>query len=376
MNIQSFFNRNWRYIAFAVIAVLLVSFLYTLRATLLPFMVGLVMAYLFMPFVRSVEKAMPGKNKRSGSRRVAAIIIVLVSIMGVFAFIVFMVISALMRSWSDLFANAAALISNIQGTLQGWVDSISASLPESVSESFKKLVSDTVAGLGGFLTTSSSSGGNMITGVIGFILGFGALPLFLFYLLKDTESIQYNLATGLPPAVSKHFFNVLRIVESVLGRWARQELMLGAVVGTLTLVGLLIIRVPFAPLLAVINGIFEVVPTVGPLIGGLVMALITLALAPDKVIWVIALAFAVQLLENQVLVPRIAGNYMRLHPTVILVLLVVAAYYWGVWGMVLIVPLTATVVELFKYVRCLSHQANETCLNACSDNSETYHPPG
>jgi predicted PurR-regulated permease PerM len=135
----------------------------------------------------------------------------------------------------------------------------------------------------------------------------------------------------------------------------------------MTLVGLLIIGVPYAPLLAVVNGIFEMVPTLGPIIGGLFMALLTVALAPDKVIWVIALAFAVQLLENNVLVPRIAGSYMRIHPTLILVLLVIGAYYWGIWGMVLIVPLTATLIELFKYVRCVTNQANESCLNACPE---------
>ena len=360
MNIRTLFNKDWRYVSFTIIMVLVVWLLYSLRATILPFVVGLVMAYLFMPLIRFLERRLPGQ-KHKNVTRVTAIVIVLFTTMGVFALIGYLVISAIANSWADLVANANHLINNIQSTLQSWIDSVTASLPESAAANLRKLISEAISGIGGLLTVSPSGGGNMFSGAVGFILGFGALPLFLFYLLKDTEKIQYNLAVGLPPLVSRHFFNILRIVENILGRWIRQELLLGTVVGTMTLIGLLIIRVPFAPLLAVINGIFEVVPTIGPIIGGVIMALITLGLAPDKAVWVILLAVAVQLLENNLLVPRIAGSYMRIHPTLILVLLVIGGYYWGVWGMVLIVPLTATAIELYKYVPCLGHQPNETC---------------
>ena len=84
-------------------------------------------------------------------------------------------------------------------------------------------------------------------------------------------------------------------------------------------------------------------------------------------LWVVALAVGVQLLENMVLVPRISASIMRIHPTMILVLLVMGGYLWGLWGMVLTVPLAATMIEVFKYVRCVNHQSDGTCLNACAE---------
>ena len=104
------------------------------------------------------------------------------------------------------------------------------------------------------------------------------------------------------------------------------------------------------------------------------MAVVTLALAPDKVIWVILLAVVIQLLENMILVPRIASSCMRIHPALILVLLVMGGYLWGLWGMVLAVPLTATMIELYKYVRCVNHQADGTCLNGCMEKSIKENP--
>jgi predicted PurR-regulated permease PerM len=193
---------------------------------------------------------------------------------------------------------------------------------------------------------------------VGIIFGFAALPLFLFYLLKDSQKIPSTIYNELPPTAAKHTRNVVQIIEKVLGRYIRAELILGTIVGTMSLIGLLIIQAPFAVPLAVFNGICEMVPTIGPIFGGAVMGLITLALAPDKAIWVVFLAILVQLLENNLLVPRIQASFMHLHPSLVIMLLVLGGYFWGFWGLFLTVPMTATLVEIFKYVRAVNREAN------------------
>jgi predicted PurR-regulated permease PerM len=81
--------------------------------------------------------------------------------------------------------------------------------------------------------------------------------------------------------------------------------------------------------------------------------------APDKVVWVILLFLAIQLLENYLLVPRIQGGYLRIHPAVLIALLVIGAYIAGFWGLLLAAPLTATVVEIYKYVRQCYQEAEK-----------------
>jgi predicted PurR-regulated permease PerM len=80
-----------------------------------------------------------------------------------------------------------------------------------------------------------------------------------------------------------------------------------------------------------------------------------LAIAPEKILWVIFLAFGVQLLENNILVPRIQAANLRLHPALVLFLLVTGSYFWGFWGLVFTVPLVATVVDVFKYVHSMNN---------------------
>jgi predicted PurR-regulated permease PerM len=85
-------------------------------------------------------------------------------------------------------------------------------------------------------------------------------------------------------------------------------------VGSLVALGLFLLGVPFQILLGIVAGITEMVPIIGPWIGGAVGVLVTLAVAPDKVIWVILLYLGIQVLENSFLVPRIQGNALDLHP--------------------------------------------------------------
>ena len=127
-------------------------------------------------------------------------------------------------------------------------------------------------------------------------------------------------------------------------------MLLGLVVGGLDLAGLLILGIPFAPVLALLAGLTELIPLLGPWIGGVTMVIVTLATVPEKALWVGILALGVQLLENIFLVPRIQGGQLRIHPAVAIVLLVVGAYVAGFWGLVLSVPLAAAVVEIYKYV--------------------------
>ena len=135
-------------------------------------------------------------------------------------------------------------------------------------------------------------------------------------------------------------------------------MLLGTVVGVLVFTGLSILGIELAPALAVFAGITELIPIVGPWIGGVAGVIVTLAVAPDKAFLVAVLYVVVQQLENILLVPRIQGGYLRINPAILIVLLVLGAKIAGIWGMILIAPLTAVIVEIYKYVNS-AMQMNE-----------------
>jgi predicted PurR-regulated permease PerM len=91
------------------------------------------------------------------------------------------------------------------------------------------------------------------------------------------------------------------------------------------------------------------VPIIGPWIGGAVGVLVTLATAPEKVIWVILLYLGIQILENSVLVPRIQGNALDLHPIAMMVVIVIGSHLFGLWGVILGPLVAAVAKEVIKY---------------------------
>jgi predicted PurR-regulated permease PerM len=93
------------------------------------------------------------------------------------------------------------------------------------------------------------------------------------------------------------------------------------------------------------------VPLIGPWLGGIAGVLVTLAVAPEKVIWVALGYVLIQLLENNLLVPRIQGSQMNMNPAFIIVISILGAHFAGILGFVIALPLTMTVVEIFKYLR-------------------------
>jgi predicted PurR-regulated permease PerM len=102
-------------------------------------------------------------------------------------------------------------------------------------------------------------------------------------------------------------------------------------------------------LLGVAAGMTELMPIIGPWIGGAAGVLVALATAPDKVLWVILLYLAIQLLENSLLVPRIQGDALKLHPIAVMIIIVVGSQMFGIWGIILGPLLVAGARDIIMY---------------------------
>jgi predicted PurR-regulated permease PerM len=106
----------------------------------------------------------------------------------------------------------------------------------------------------------------------------------------------------------------------------------------------------FAVLLAVIAGILELVPIIGPTIAAIPAALIGLTAGLEATVLVVALYVVIQQLENNLLVPKIQGDAVRLHPTVVIFAIVLGATIAGLLGAILALPVTAVAREIYEYL--------------------------
>ncbi|MBN1176492.1 MAG: AI-2E family transporter [Dehalococcoidales bacterium] len=345
------FVKHWRLVALALGIILFIWVLYLLRTFVLPFAIGLVLAYLMMPLVGWMERHIPPRNKWPGFRRVFSVIVAFILLLAIIGGFVYVIVSAVMDASVKLVESAPYFIGQSVIRVQEWIEGIISRLPVEMQEELTAEIVEGGVSLGRTIRSALMGAVSSIPGTFNLILGFAVLPFFLFYVLKDSDKLKHSLATGLPHSVSWHGRNIVDIVERVLGRYIRAQLMLGLIVGYFSFVGLLLLDVPFPLALALLAGVGELIPTLGPWIAGAVAVVVAIAMAPDKAIWVAVLYMGIQLVENNLLVPKIQSAYLRIHPAVMIVLLVFGAYIAGFWGILLIGPLTATLVEIFKYVR-------------------------
>ncbi|MAF85523.1 MAG: hypothetical protein CL875_03450 [Dehalococcoidales bacterium] len=358
-SVKSIFREHWRLILLILGIIIIFWLLYALRTAILPFVIGIVLAYLLLPIISWAEKKLPRQGEWRQTKRISLIILSFIVILGLAGFMSFYIVTAVIDAFSVLVQNASQYIEASLATIQQRAEVLRQQFPPEMQQEVDRLILDAGAAAGnairGLFTRSISA----IPSTFSLLLGLVSLPIFLFYIMKDSEKLKRGFYSSLSPQIAEHAKNIISILDKVLGRYIRAQIMLGLVVGYLCFIGLLILRIPFAPALAAFAGVTEIIPILGPWIGGAAGVIVALAIVPEKAIWVVLLYFIVQLLENHLLVPRIQGGYLQIHPAILIVVLVVGAYVAGFWGILVAAPLTALIIAIFKYVK-KSIQVEET----------------
>jgi predicted PurR-regulated permease PerM len=327
----------------------LLFIIYRLAGVLFPFAIGGVLAYMLFPIVRVLERVMPWQEKRPTLSRVIAIAIVIVVALGIIAGSLALIIPQIVNEATLFIADLPEFFQAARAT----IGQLNREYTERIPEGIKQNIEEGLANAGNILLGAVQDAflrvAGFITNSFSLVIGLSVIPIFLFYLLKDQKSLSDGIYTPVPVAIRPHLRNVAFIINQIIGSYIRGQLLLGVVVGTLTALGLFLLGIPFQVLLGIIAGITELVPIIGPWIGGAVGVLVTLATAPEKVIWVVLLYLGIQILENSVLVPRIQGNALDLHPIAMMVVIVIGSHLFGLWGVILGPLLAAVAKEVIKY---------------------------
>jgi predicted PurR-regulated permease PerM len=248
----------------------------------------------------------------------------------------------------------------------GWLESLRVwyqglDLPEWARSAIDRVLAGFSGGQGGEGGTDIGSllpiARSLATTLIG-AFGFLIIPFWAFWVLKDLPSLSRSFERALPIPWRRDALAVMGIVDHTFGRWIRGQLILGAVVGLGTFVGLIILGelvdpvfLSFAVLLAVVAGVFELVPVIGPILS-MVPTLVLAFVTDDPVraaIAVVLLYLVVQQLENHVLVPQIQGDAVELHPSVVILALIAGSALFGLLGAILSVPVTAAARDIYRY---------------------------
>jgi predicted PurR-regulated permease PerM len=171
-------------------------------------------------------------------------------------------------------------------------------------------------------------------------------PIFAFYLLVDLPHLR-QVADGLIPATARPEVLVLaRRMNAAVGGFFRGQLVVALIVGILVSIGLLIIGLPFWLLIGMVAGFFNMIPLVGPYIGGIPALVIALTTKePITALWVILIMVTVQQIDNHFISPLVMQRVVKLHPVLVMLALLLGGTLGGFFGLLVAVP-TAAILKI------------------------------
>jgi predicted PurR-regulated permease PerM len=186
--------------------------------------------------------------------------------------------------------------------------------------------------------------GVVIRGVAETIAVIGLAPVLAIYLLIDLNRFKARSLELTPPKHRAEVAYVSREVGTALGSFVRGQLLVSLVVGIASSAGMWLIDLPFWLLIGIIAGFLNLIPFLGPVVGGALAALVALLNGdPWQAFWAVLIMIAVQQVDNHLITPMIQRARVNLSPLVIVLALIIGGALAGLLGVLVAVPLTAAV---------------------------------
>src|SRR5579883_1744083 len=295
-----------------------------LSKILLIILMAALIAYIAEPAVSRLGRLMP---------RLLGALLVYVAFLGILAGAGFWLARQLIPQVSALAQDFPADIAK----LQGWIGSLEARVgqPGLISGQLGGLQ----AGLQGAAGTSLGTGlgfvgkaGDAVTSIV------LTLVISLYFAL-DASSIWRAIRALVPAGQVYRFDFVEKQLNRIIGGYIRGQLLMALIIGVTTGLGMFALGVRFPVVIGVAAFIFELVPMIGPVLTGLLALIIAAFQGFPLVLYVLIFYVALQLVESNVLGPRISGHAVGLHPVASILALVTGAELFGLWGAIMAVPI-------------------------------------
>jgi len=330
-------------LAGGLLIVLFVIWLIRVRQALLsalaPLLFSFIAAYLLAPLVNSMER-------RRISRPVAILVLYLIFAIVIFIFCV-RVVPLFLSDLQDLARQLPRYAADLQEFLRRMEESYRRfNLPPNTRE----IIDYNINALSGALAAQVERFYNMILSLFSSAVIFLLVPVLTYYLLRDESSFIKRFLYLFPPGWRRSINAAAEEINIALGAFIRGTLLVSFAVAALTYAGFLFLKVRFPLVLAIIIGITNLIPFIGPIIGAIPAWLVAFLDSPLLSLKVILMIVVVQQVESQLIAPVIIGRSARLHPLTIILALLLGGKLFGFIGLLLAVPAALVLRVLGKHL--------------------------
>jgi len=213
-------------------------------------------------------------------------------------------------------------------------------------ERFSQIYQQSIDSFLTWIRTASFSLLQLGIGLLGAFISAITITVLTFYLLLDHDKVVDFLVDLLPEKNKYYAKNLILKTETKLGTWMRGQITVMLIMAVLTYIGLVSLGVHSALALALIAGLMEVVPFVGPTLTAIPAILVASSQSTYHVLGVMVLFFILQQIEGNVVVAKIMNRAVGLHPIIVIIAVTIGAQQGGPLGALLAIPL-ATVSYIF-----------------------------
>ncbi len=325
----------WSIVGVAVVLYIFIWLLLQTRVLLAPVVVSTALIYLLNPIVtRMARHKIP---------RIAGTFIGFLLLIGgltLLGFLVFPSISAqaaeLTENFPEIYADSAAQIEDI-------IDSFGFNAELWTYEELEAFFNDP-ENQDQIFNAAFDRLGAFTSGVLEAILVFFLAPVIAFYILIDLPSVREQAEGLIPISQRDEVVHVSRQLGTAVGGFLRGQLLVALIVGVLTSFGFWIIGLDFWLIIGMIAGFLNIIPFVGPWVGGALGVMVGLVTGSvTTAAWAAFVAFGVQQIDNNFVSPTVLRATVRLHPAVVILVLILGGALGGLWGVLLAVPVTASI---------------------------------
>ncbi len=278
---------------------------------------------------------------RRGLPRIAGLMLVyfliLIAIIG-FAFLIFPLI---VEQGTTIIATLPSYYQSLQGWMANYpnllVVRLSEFLPATLPglEPIQQTEEQIVASAGQALVYLSMAAKVIFIAIVILVLAF-------YWTLDGPRTIQ-KLIMLVPQDQRESISELISAMETKVGFYIAGQGILCLVIGIMALIAYLLIGLPNALVLALMAGVLEAVPMIGPLLGAIPAALVALSIAPSKLVWVIIATAIIQQVENSLLVPRVMRKAVGVNPFVTLLAIFAFSSLFGIAGALMAIPMAAII---------------------------------
>lgn len=311
----------------------------SVRIIWLPLAFGGGLTLLLNPIVNAFE--------RVRIPRVIGTVFAFVVAASVVAATVVLLVPALRQQGSDF----AAQLPTLYDSVVEWLNSMSQSLGIDLGEVWTSATiqewiqnPDNQATIQELLGGFGSGAGRILRGVTETFAVVVLAPVLAFYMLMDSTKFKQRARELTPPRLREEVTYLGTQLATSLGSFVRGQLLVAVIVGILSSIGLYILDLPFWLLIGIIAGLLNLVPFVGPFVGGALAALVALFNGSvSQALWAIGIFTAIQQFDNHVVTPMVQRTRVNLSPLVIVLALIAGGSLAGLLGVVLAVPVVAAI---------------------------------